>query len=63
MVLEGSDYSIINRVCKVEIVTGRGKHSKGGAVLFPKIKSYLESCGYRVKEGKDKGKLIALLSA
>jgi DNA-nicking Smr family endonuclease len=27
----------------LEIVTGKGLHSKGKAVLFPKIKAYLES--------------------
>ena len=40
----------------LEIVTGKGLHSKGKAVLFPKIKAYLESQGYKVKA--DRGRLM-----
>lgn len=37
----------------LEIITGKGRHTVGGmqnAVLLPKIKSYLESLGYQVKQ-------------
>lgn len=40
----------------LEIVTGKGLHSKGQAVLFPKIRAYLETLGYKVKA--DRGRLI-----
>lgn len=37
----------------LEIITGKGRHTMGGtenAVLLPKIKSYLESLGFTVKQ-------------
>ena len=44
-----------------DIVTGRGSHSKGDAVLFPKINSYLKNQGYQVRASNDKGKLTCTI--
>ena len=41
---------------QLEIVTGKGIHSQGKAVLLPKIKEYLEKMGHKV--GVDKGRLL-----
>lgn len=45
----------------VDIVTGRGSHSSGDAVLFPKINEYLKSQGYQVKASNDRGRLTCTI--
>lgn len=42
----------------IEIITGRGTHSKGDPVLFPKISAYLRSQRYDVKPSPDKGRIL-----
>jgi hypothetical protein len=41
----------------IEIITGRGSHSKGDAVLFPKISQYLKSQGHGVVGSRCGGKV------
>ena len=41
----------------VEIITGKGLHSQGEAILHPRIKEFLIDQGYAVKPSKDDGKL------
>ncbi len=45
------------RKFNVEIITGKGLHSQGEAVLHPRIKQFLVEQGYLVKPSKDEGKL------
>lgn len=45
------------RKFNVEIITGKGLHSQGEAVLHPRIKQFLTEQGYLVKPSKDEGKL------
>ena len=47
---------------KVEIITGKGRNSKGKPILFPKIKGYLESEGYKVVPGHNNGKLDTFIT-
>jgi DNA-nicking Smr family endonuclease len=48
----------------LDIITGRGKHSRGGkAILFPKIKAYLISLGYKVRPSADQGRISVTLRA
>lgn len=42
---------------QTEIITGKGLHSDGEAVLHPRIKAFLLDQGYQVKPSKDEGKL------
>ena len=46
-----------NNFRTIEIVTGRGSHSKGDAVLFPKISQYLKNQGYGVQASSCRGRL------
>lgn len=41
----------------LEIITGKGLHSQGDAILHPKIKEFLMNQGHQVKPSKDQGKL------
>ena len=47
----------------MEIVTGKGLHSQGEAVLHPRIKEFLLAQGYSVKSAKDEGKLDVIIRA
>lgn len=44
-----------------EIITGKGLHSQGEAVLHPRIKQFLLDQGYQVKPSKDEGKLDVII--
>lgn len=41
----------------VEIITGKGLHSQGEAVLHPRIKEFLLDQGHQLKPSKDEGRL------
>lgn len=47
----------------VEVITGKGLHSQGEAVLHPRIKQFLLEQGYQVKSSKDEGKLDVVVKA
>jgi DNA-nicking Smr family endonuclease len=41
----------------IEIITGKGLHSKNGAVLFPKIQASLRQQGHHIVSAKE-GKIV-----
>lgn len=47
---------------KTEIITGKGRNSKGKPILFPKIRDYLESQGYKIVPASDCGKMDAYIT-
>ena len=51
------------RKFNVEVITGKGLHSQGEAVLHPRIKQFLAEQGYLVKSSKDEGKLDVTIKA
>lgn len=47
----------------LEIITGKGLHSQGEAVLHPRIKQFLEEQGYQAKSSQDQGRLDVIIKA
>ena len=47
----------------IEIITGKGLHSQGEAVLHPRIKEFLISQGYQAKSSSDNGKIDVIIKA
>ncbi len=50
-------YNKYNSSFKMEIVTGKGNHSKGEALLYPEIKKMLRKSNHQIIQAK-KGSLI-----
>jgi len=44
-------------------VTGKGLHSQGQAVLYPKMLEYLSNSGHKAKGKLESGKIIVTLIA
>lgn len=46
--------SLERSIFSLEVVTGKGIHSKHCAVLYPEVQKYLKECGHRVVPGEGK---------
>ena len=53
----------MSRSCSIEIVTGKGLHSQGQAVLYPKMLEYLSNSGFKAKGKLESGKIAVTILA